>query len=194
MTVEKMTTREVETNPGVRRLPIVGVMGSGVDEHRALAEPLGELLARAGVHLLTGGGGGVMASVARAFTRVPARLGLSIGVLPAASPSEPTRPRDGYPNEWVELPVCTHLPLSGEQGLDPLSRNHVNVLTPDLVIALPGGAGTRSEVELAIGYRRAVVAVVPEGGERRGLPDGVEVLEGVSAIEPRVRALYSPST
>ncbi|HUT02907.1 MAG TPA: DNA-binding protein, partial [bacterium] len=47
----------------VRRLPIVGVLGSGSEPHEEKAKPLGEWLAREGVHLLTGGGGGVMEAV-----------------------------------------------------------------------------------------------------------------------------------
>ena len=49
------------------RLPIVGVMGSGSHPHADLAEPLGRWLAAQGVHLLTGGGAGVMEAVSRAF-------------------------------------------------------------------------------------------------------------------------------
>ena len=46
------------TVAGARRLHVVGVMGSGQDEHAKLAEPLGQAIARMGCHLLTGGGGG----------------------------------------------------------------------------------------------------------------------------------------
>ena len=38
-------------------------MGSGTTPHADLAIPLGRALARMGVHLLTGGGGGVMEAV-----------------------------------------------------------------------------------------------------------------------------------
>jgi hypothetical protein len=56
----------------------------------------------------------------------------------------------GYPNPWVEIPVYTHLPVSGMGGLDASSRNHINILTSDVIVALPGSAGTWSEVMLAI--------------------------------------------
>src|SRR5690606_16565050 len=53
---------EAMTADGVRRrLPIVGVMGSG-SSASALAEPLGAALAELPIHLLTGGGAGVMAA------------------------------------------------------------------------------------------------------------------------------------
>jgi hypothetical protein len=37
---------------------------------------------------------------------------------------------------------------SGDEGRDTLSRNHINALTADLVVVLPGGSGTLSELEL----------------------------------------------
>ena len=152
--------------------PIVGVMGSGSEAWGERAEPLGRWLAGRGVHLLTGGGQGVMASVSQAFHDTAGRDGLVIGVLPCG-PDGPGSPRPGYPNAWVELPIRTHLPLSGTQGHELGSRNAINVLTADVVVALPGSAGTRSEVELAVRHGRPVVAwadaselPVPEGVTR----------------------------
>ena len=40
----------------MKRLPIVGVIGSHVDSHMELSAPLGQLIAKSGCHLLTGGG------------------------------------------------------------------------------------------------------------------------------------------
>ena len=42
------------------RRMIVGVMGSGKERHAEWSVPLGALLGELGVHLLTGGGQGVM--------------------------------------------------------------------------------------------------------------------------------------
>ncbi len=137
--------------PVVDRLPIVGVMGSGAHSHQDLAAPLGSAIANAGWHLLTGGGGGTMTAASRAFAATPGRNGLCIGVLPG---SEDGRSPDGYPNPWVEIVIRTHLPFSGAAGTGPDSRNHINVLSADAVIALPGSAGTRSEIELALRYGR----------------------------------------
>jgi uncharacterized protein (TIGR00725 family) len=147
---------------GRRRL-IVGVMGSGVERHDELAAPLGRWIARGGYHLLTGGGGGVMAAVSEAFASVTDRPGLVIGVL-KGFPGEGGRVVAATPNPWVEVPIRTHLPLSGAQGTDARSRNHVNVLTADVVVALPGGEGTRSEVELAVRYAKPIVAFPGLGG------------------------------
>jgi uncharacterized protein (TIGR00725 family) len=135
----------------------IGVMGSGSDEHRALAEPLGRLLARLGVNLLTGAGGGVMTSVSRAFTQEPRRAGISIGIVPCASMDSRAVKKSGYPNAFVELPIVTHLPHSGAQGDHDLSRNHINVLSCAAIVALPGGAGAASEVALAERYDKPIV-------------------------------------
>ena len=139
----------------------VGVMGSGTDEHEALAREIGELLAGLGVNLLTGGGGGVMKSVSRAFTRASRARGISIGVIPCFSEGERGRPKDGYPNEFIELAIHTHLPRSGARGKDDLSRNHINVLSCAAVIALPGEHGTATEVSLALDYGKPVVVFSP---------------------------------
>ena len=171
----------------MNRLPIVGVMGSGDVEWAERTTDLGRWLARNGVHLLTGGGKGVMTSVSRAFCEVPNRKGAVIGVLPCQAGDQSYRPKEGYPNPWVEIPIVTHLPLSGNQGTDPLSRNHMNVLSSDVVIALPGGAGTVSEVKLAIQYNRPVVAYLDNRAELPGLPPTVPVVNTLKAVQEFVK-------
>jgi len=161
----------------VRRRPIVGVMGSGTEPHEAAAAVLGRLLASRGVDLLTGGGRGVMASVSRAFAETPGRTGLVIGILPG----DP-EPPPGYPNLWVEIVIRTHLPWSGDRGTDPRSRNHVNVLSSDAVIALPGGAGTRSELVLAGRYGRPAIAFGAAWHDAAGLPPGVRLAACVDEV------------
>jgi len=138
--------------PVASRLPVVGVMGSGTESHEDLAAPLGRAIAENGWHLLTGGGAGTMTATSRAFAEMPDRAGLCIGVLPGAEDSGGSP--GGYPNPWVEVAIRTHLPLSGAAGTGPDSRNHINVLSADAVVALPGSAGTWSEIELALRYGR----------------------------------------
>ena len=163
-----MTGQDMNVNP---RLPIVGVIGSGTRSFEERASRLGRWLAGRGVHLLTGGGGGVMASVSRAFYESEGRQGSVIGILPCAE--NPVFPKPGYPNPWVEIPVFTHLPLSGTRGTEPMSRNHINVLSSDLIVALPGGPGTLSELMLALSYQKPVIAFLRSADEIPGLPDKV---------------------
>ncbi len=183
-------TREA---PQTVRLPIVGVMGSGTDPHPDLAEPLGRWLATQSVHLLTGGGAGVMECVSRAFCETPGRSGRTIGILPHSSVAgidaagEHAAGREagrqtrreagrsgeahaGYPNPWIEIPIFTHLSFTGFRGTDPLSRNHINVLSSDVIVALPGSSGTASEIVLARQYGRPLIAFLHRAGEMPRLP------------------------
>src|SRR3954471_3815794 len=101
---------------------VVAVIGSGrrADPHSA---EVGHLVATLGCDLLTGAGRGVMEAVSRAFYETSPRRGIVIGVVPAEveglgaleqrTPAEVSyRLPPGYPNEWVELAIFTHLPDS----------------------------------------------------------------------------------
>ena len=165
----------------------VGVMGSGTDEHADLARGVGTLLARVGVNLLTGGGQGVMRAVARAFTQAPRARGISIGIIPCRSESERGVPKEGYPNEFVELAIHTHLPHSAAYGMDDLSRNHINVLSSAVVIALPGAAGTASEIALALRYGKPVAAHATDPSALRDIPAAVPRLPTLDAVERFLR-------
>ena len=165
------------------RVPVIGVMGSGADSHPVRAAAIGGWIAENGFHLLNGGGGGVMASVSRAFFEHSPRAGRVIGVLPCLPEHHPPDAPLGYPNPWVEIPIRTHLPLSGTHGTEAMSRNHINVLSADVIVALPGGQGTLSEVKLALEYRRPVIAYLIDPSEIPGLPEAVTVtseLDGVA--------------
>ena len=186
------------------RRRIVGVMGSGQDRYEEIARPVGMTIARLGYHLLTGGGGGVMAAVSEFFVGVEDRAGLCLGVTKARKfrIDEESGERvfaPSPPNDWVEVPIVTHLPLSGTRGTDPLSRNHINVLTADVVVALPGGAGTRSEIGLAAQYGRPLVLYL--GGETvdghsaeeilHDIDGGVTVVATPADFEARLRELLA---
>ncbi len=136
-----------------QRLPTVGVMGAS-DRHLeqlrqaiqtlAQATQLGRSLTALAVNLLTGGGGGMMRAVCKGFASASDRTGKIVGIIPG--PDQ----REGYPNDHVEIVIRTHLP--GHDPTAETSSNHINILTTDAVIALPGGPGTAAEVELAGRY------------------------------------------
>lgn len=165
----------------------VGVMGSGTDAHTGLAEPLGRLLAALEVNLLTGGGRGVMEAVARAFVQAAPRRGISIGVLPCA-PGDPTVLPTGYPNPFVQLAVSTHLPDRGRDGDLPSSRNHLNILTSDAIVALPGAHGTASELRLAVQYRKPTVIYCDEPSAVAHFPDALPRVCALAQVESFLRA------
>lgn len=130
---------------------VVGVMGSAI-EAPPFAEPLGAALAREGWSLLTGGGQGVMEAVSRGFVQSGvADRGLCIGVLPEAREENP----------WVELAIRTPLGIFDPADPERLTRNHINVLSSNALIVLPGRTGTRNEAELSLRYGRPAVLLGP---------------------------------
>ncbi|XXF80691.1 LOG family protein [Myxococcaceae bacterium GXIMD 01537] len=163
----------------LNRRRIIGVMGSGREEHRELVVPLARWIAEHGFDLLTGAGSGVMKAAAEAFVAVEGRRGISIGVVPGEVSGGTYRPRAGYPNPGIELPVYTHLPLSGEQGREAMSRNHVNVLTAHALVALPGGPGTAAEAVLALHYDKPLILHGPPEAFRKFPPE----LERTASLE-----------
>jgi predicted Rossmann-fold nucleotide-binding protein len=160
-------------------MKIVGVMASGkkslVSEHKRLAKQVGSTVAELGYHLLTGGGGGLMKAVGQAFLEKKRDVldqnrpaGNLISVLRAKK--LPHLKKDGKrswkanaDNALGEIVIRTHLPFSGKNGTDPLSRNHINALTADLIVILPGGSGTLSELQLAWEYGKDIIIFVGKG-------------------------------
>lgn len=121
---------------------IIGVMGGGSASESTVqsAVELGRLIAENGWVLLNGGrNSGVMAASARGASEAG---GLVIGILPGES-TEGASP---------------HLDLAIPTGLSD-ARNAVNVLASRVVVALPGGAGTLSEIALALKNARPVIAL-----------------------------------
>lgn len=121
---------------------VIGVMGGGHADTRVAedARRLGSLIASHGWVLLTGGRAcGVMDAASRGAREAG---GLVVGVLPSAE-------AEGV-SEHVDVAVLTGM---GD------ARNCVNVLTSAVVVAFPGGAGTLSEIALALKAGRPVVTV-----------------------------------
>lgn len=128
---------------------VVGVMGgaSGSEATLSAAYQLGALIARAGWVLLNGGrDAGVMAASARGAAELG---GLVIGVLPG--------------DDWDGIAPHVDIPVITGMGD---ARNAINVLSSRVVLALPGGAGTLSEIALALKAGRPVVTVGFPLGER----------------------------
>jgi uncharacterized protein (TIGR00725 family) len=153
---------------------IVGVMGGGrvTAEQGAMAYRLGALIAGRGWVLLNGGRrAGVMEASARGACE---NGGLTVGVLPDDD-------RDQM-SPYVQIPILTGMGSA---------RNFVNVLSSDVVVACPGGAGTISEVALALKHDRPVilldfdlVAVFPTylaSGQLQRVPTPEAAVEAIAA-------------
>ncbi len=161
----------------MRRRPIIGVMGAGdaaTPGDMALAEELGERIAREGWVLLNGGRReGIMGAASRGAKRVEGSL--TIGVLPGSS-------RQGASAD-LDVAIVTGMGSA---------RNNINALSCDVIIACGcGGPGTFSEVALAV---KAGTPVVLLGSD----PTLVALFERAVAAVPtvdeaviRVRAFLS---
>jgi uncharacterized protein (TIGR00725 family) len=148
----------------------VAVVGAGVDAtdaQCALAEEVGALLAEAGVTVVTGGLGGVMEAACRGAR---SRHGTTVGLLPGLDRSAA--------NGWVEIAIPT--------GMGEL-RNGLVVRAADAVVAIGGGAGTLSEIALALKGGLSVVGLgtweVP--GVRTASSAQDAVAQALAATGPR---------
>jgi predicted Rossmann-fold nucleotide-binding protein len=180
---------------------VIAVIGSGRAADPAAVE-IGQLIATLGHDLLTGGGRGVMEAVSRAFFETSPRRGITIGIVPARVRGlhdlENLNAADvayelppGYPNRWVEVAIYTHLPDSGEDGTLHTSRNHVNVLSADAIVALPGREGTDSEVWLALQYG---VPIIAYGRHQPAAPHGIPLASTIDEVRAFLeRVLSGPS-
>ena len=132
-----------------------------------------------------------MTAVSRAFVGEPDRRGLSLGILPSVAGGTGSPP--GYPNPWVEVAIATHLDRRGDAGEDPGSRNAINVRTSTVIVALPGGPGTSSEVRLAIRCGRPVIGYLRSRDEIPNLPASVMVTSDLAELQGFVAARIADS-
>ncbi|UCH10155.1 MAG: DNA-binding protein [Fidelibacterota bacterium] len=159
----------------MRRSPIIGVMGGSQvpSDIEQLARELGQALANEGWIVLNGGrDAGVMAAVSAGAASVG---GTVIGILPDKDLSRAS------PD--LTIPIRTGL---GD------GRNVLNILSSDIVVALPGSAGTLSEIALALKHQKPLLLLgwmtspIAFSGE-----DTVESLHSVHQIVERIRELLS---
>jgi uncharacterized protein (TIGR00725 family) len=162
---------------------IIGVMGPGEKATKADLENayrLGELIARAGWVLLTGGRkAGVMEAASRG---AKAAGGLTVGILP-------DRDAQGV-SEAVDLAIVTDLGNA---------RNNINVLSSDGVIACGMGLGTASEVALALKNGKTVVLLNDDrdsqrffqrwAGDRVAIADSPE--EAIARVKTAIAAVVA---
>jgi uncharacterized protein (TIGR00725 family) len=138
------------TPAGKRYVAVVGA-GRATRRELSLARAVGEKIAALGYVLVCGGLGGVMEGAAAGATEMG---GLSIGILPGADR------REANPYLTVTIPTgFSH------------GRNYLVVSAADGVIAVGGGAGTLSEIGLALKLRRPVILLESLDLAAAGLTD-----------------------
>lgn len=132
----------------MKRALVIGVMGGGKvpRDQETRAFQLGALIARHGWILLNGGRNtGIMAASARgAFENG----GITVGVLPGSDTDQMS--------PHIQIPIRTGMGSA---------RNAINILSSDVVVACPGGAGTISEIALALKHGKTVICMGFDIGE-----------------------------
>ncbi len=137
-----------------------------------MAEELGKAIASRGAVLITGGRGGVMEAVCKGAKE---KQGLTVGILPGCN-------KDANP--YVDIIIVTGM---GD------GRNIINIKSADAIIAVNGGAGTLSEIALALKTDRKVIAIRPSGGVAEKMAgiviDGREVTS-VESVEEAIDLVF----
>lgn len=125
----------------IRKSRQVAVVGSSdVDSPvAALATEVGRIVAELGAVLICGGLGGSMEAAARGAKE---RGGLTVGIVPTYQKESA--------NPYIDITIASGLGHA---------RNVLVAASGDLVVALPGSHGTRSEVSLALKLGRPVIGV-----------------------------------
>lgn len=110
------------------------------------AYQVGAMVAQEGWILLNGGrASGVMEASARGAKD---NGGLTIGILPVDDA--------GWASRYIDIPIVTGIGMA---------RNIINVLSSDIIIALPGSAGTISEIAMALKYNKIAILFRFDAGE-----------------------------
>jgi len=151
---------------GDMRKKVVAVIGGHrcTPEVEQLAQKLGKKLAKVVEILVSGGLNGTMRAVCQGFK---AGGGLTIGILPSYNKKDA--------NPFVDIIIPTGLGLA---------RNVLVVKSADVVVALPGEAGTLSEMAYCLQFSIPVISV-----DSWDIPGVIKVKTIEEAVE-KVKKLF----
>ena len=143
------------------------------------AYKLGQIIAQQGWILLTGGRkAGVMDAASRGAKSVN---GLTIGILPG-------KDSQGI-SEAIDIAIFTDMGNA---------RNNINVLSSDVIIACGMGAGTASEIALAIKSNKKVILLSEDKESKlffkKLSPDNVDIVENVESVISKIKFFVSDIT
>lgn len=155
---------------------IIGVMGAGesaTPTDRENAYQLGQHIASENWVVLSGGRDtGVMDAVSKG---AKSRGGLTIGILPR---------QDALMSDAIDIPIITDMGNA---------RNNINVLSSQVIIACGMGAGTASEIALALKARKPVILLSPDIVSQRFFQqlgqDLVWIVDSVEAAIAQIKVI-----
>ena len=128
-----------------RQILVIGNNDNGcTPESEKLAYDVGSEVAKSNSVLITGGLGGVMRAASRGAQESG---GITVGIIPQDDPS--------HANEFCDIVIPSGMGLT---------RDFLNALSADGVIAIGGGSGTLSEICAAYMHKKPIVALKNSGG------------------------------
>lgn len=130
-------------------------------EVEQLSIELGKKLAKVVNFLFSGGLGGTMEAVCKGFKSAG---GTTIGILPGYNKNDS--------NQFIDIVIPTGLGLA---------RNVLVVKAGDVVVALPGGAGTLSEIAYCLQFKVPVISL--NSWDIKGVTKVKTVEEAVRAVK-----------
>ena len=129
----------------MRQILVIGNNDNGcTPELEAIAYETGQEVARSGSVLITGGLGGVMRSASHGAKDTN---GLTVGIIPQDDAT--------LANEFCDIVIPSGIGLS---------RDFLNALSADGVIAVGGGSGTLSEICAAYMHKKPIATIKNSGG------------------------------
>jgi uncharacterized protein (TIGR00725 family) len=137
-------------------------------KNAAFAKEVGYMLAKAGIVVVCGAGGGVMEAACKGAKRGG---GVTVGILPGSRAEEA--------NAYVDIPVVTGVGYA---------RNKYVVKSGRVVIAIGGSYGTLSEIGFALGYDIPVIGLNTWEIKRQGTWDN-KIILAKTAKEAVAKAL-----
>ncbi len=153
--------------PNNMQKPIVAVIGGRrcTEEVEQIAHLLGKKLQKVVDVLVCGGLSGVMKAVCSGFR---SKRHLTIGILPGYD--------KGDANEFIDIALPTGMGLA---------RNVLVVKSADVVVALPGAAGTLSEVAYCLQFGIPVISL--GSWDVPGVVKAETVDQAIAEVKKRIR-------
>ncbi len=134
-------------------------------EVEQLAQNVGKIIAKMGCVLVSGGLEGTMKAASKGAKE---ENGLTIGLLPGTDKQDA--------NEYIDIALPTSIGFA---------RNVMVACSADIVVALPGSHGTRSEISYALVYKRPVIDL------GNWNIDGMITIAGVEELESTIEGILS---
>ena len=158
----KKNPRMSQKSGGIITISVIG--GSTITEEvEQLAHETGRIIAKVGAYLVCGGLGGAMEATSKGAKEAG---GFTIGILPGKDKSDA--------NPYIDLALPSTIGFA---------RNVMVAASGDIIIALPGSHGTRSEISYGLVYKRPVIDL---GGWDI---EGMIKIDSIEELEPTLKDL-----